>query len=170
MFQPIPKNLIPKVIKSKVVPVWAIAALVAAQIAVNVAAQSDRPICRIDVQDVHQSSHSQRTKKLSEAKVKVITECDVPQKNTSLTVVIDEEFGGDKSKVVKVFTNIVATPDLKKPHYVVFKNIVTPCDLEGSAKYRARAFGRVKLKDGRVEQVSGISKISDPLRCRIGAK
>jgi hypothetical protein len=37
---------------------------------------------------------------LTEAKVKVITECDVPQESTSLTVVIDEEIGADKTKLI----------------------------------------------------------------------
>lgn len=151
-------------------PVWAIAAIVAAQIAMNVASQSNNPICTIDVQDVHESSHSQRINQLSEAKVKVATKCDVAQENTSLTVVIYEDITGSKSKVVKVITDIVATPDLKNPNYVLIKNITTPCDLPGTAKYLARAYGQVHLKDGRIEPVSGKSKISEPLECRIGAK
>ena len=170
MFQPNPEKIIPKIIKAKVVPVWAIAAIVAAQIAMNVASQSNNPLCTIDVQDVHESRHSQRINQLSEAKVKVATECDVAQENTSLTVVIYEEIAGSKSKIIKVFTDIIAKPDPKKPNYVLIKNITTPCDLPGTAKYLARAYGRVHLKDGRIEPVSGKSKISEPLECRIGAK
>ena len=170
MFQPIPKELIPKIIKAKVVPVWVVAAMVAAQIAVNVASQSSKPICKIDVQSVHESRHSQRTMQLTEAKVKVITECDVPQESTSLTVVIDEEIGVDKTKLIKVLSNIIARPELKSPNIVFIKNITAPCDLPGEASYIARAYGQVHLKDGRVESVSGKSKKSNPLKCRIGAK
>jgi hypothetical protein len=170
MFQPIPKELIPKIIKAKVVPVWVVAAMVAAQIAINVASQSSNPICKIDVQRVHESRHSQRTKQLTEAKVKVGTECDVPQEYTSLTVVIDEEIGVDKTKVIKVLSNIIARPDLESPNNVFIKNITAPCDLPGEGKYLARAYGQVHLKDGRVETVSGKSKESNPLNCRIGAK
>ena len=170
MFQPNPEKLFPKIIKAKVVPVWAVAALIAAQIAINVASQPSNPICRIDVQGVHQSEHSKRIKQLSEAKVKVVTECDVPQEKTSLTVVIDEALANKNSKVAKIFTDVIAFPDLKNPNRVVIKNITTPCDLAGEAKYLARAYGKVHLKDGRVEPVSGESKVSEPLKCRIGAK
>jgi enterochelin esterase-like enzyme len=152
------------------VPIWAVAALIAAQIAINVASQPNNPICRIDVQGVHQSEYSKRTRQLSEAKVKVVTDCDAPQEKTSLTVVIDEEIANKNSKVVKIFTNVIAFPDLKNPSKVFIKNITAPCDLAGEAKYLARAYGKVHLKDGRVESVSGKSKVSEPLKCRIGAK
>lgn len=46
-------------------------------------------------------------------KVKVVTECDVPQENTSLTVVIDEALANKNSKVAKIFTEVIAFPDLK---------------------------------------------------------
>lgn len=170
MFQKIPKDLIPKIVKTKVVPVWAVAAILAAQIAFNVVAQTDGPLCKIDVQGVHESKHSQRTKLLKEAKVKVVTECDVPQENTSLTVVIDEALSNNETKVIKVFTNIIAKPEPKNPNYVMIKNITTPCDLAGEGTYLARAYGQVLLKDGRIEQVSGESQVSNPLKCRIGAR
>ena len=107
---------------------------------------------------------------LTEAKVKVITECDVPQESTSLTVVIDEEIGVDKTKLIKVLSNIIARPELKSPNIVFIKNITTPCDLPGEANYLARAYGQIHLNDGRVEFVSGKSKEPNPLKCRIGAK
>lgn len=170
MLHKIQKELIPKIIKARIVPIWAVAALVAAQIAINVASQSSNPICTIDVQGVHQSKYSQRAKQLSEAKVKVVTECDVPQVNTSLTVVIDEDLGNKKSKIIKVIKNIIATPELKNPNYVIIKNITTTCDLSGEGRYLARAYGQVLLRDGRIESVSGESKVINTLNCRIGAK
>ena len=77
MFQPIPKTLIPTLIKARV-PVWLLVGALAAQYAINSASQPIEPNCRMNVQRVHQSTYSLEFKNLSEAKLKISTLCDVP--------------------------------------------------------------------------------------------
>lgn len=170
MFQPNPAPVITKIIRSRVVPVWLLAAVVATQIAINAGSKSEDPNCRIEVQSVHQSRHSQRFLNESDAKVKISTQCNVSQVKTSLTVDFQEEISAEKFEVVKTLRSIVVAPNPKTPNQVFIKNITTPCNLQGSAQYRAHAYGQVHLADGRVESVSGISQNSNTLECRISAK
>lgn len=168
--KPVIAKLIPRLIQSRIAPVWLVVALVATQVAINVASQSNNPLCRIDVQGVHQSRHEERTRNVSEAKVKVATECDVPQESTSLTVVFEEEIAEDKFTTAKNLTSIVAYAELPNLNYILIKNILTPCDLKGTGNYRARAYGKIRLKDGRIESISGTSQVINTLNCRISAK
>ena len=104
MFQPIPKPLIPAVIKARV-PVWLLVVALAAQFAINSTNKPIEPNCRMNVQRVHQSTYSFEFQKLCEAKLKISTLCDVPQAYTSLSAKFEEVLPNRGNKVAKVISN-----------------------------------------------------------------
>jgi hypothetical protein len=169
MFQPIPKTLIPTLIKARV-PVWLLVGALAAQYAINSASQPTEPNCRINVQRVHQSTYSLEFKNLSEAKLKISTLCDVPQAYTSLTAKFEEVLPNGGSNIVKTVRNIVARPKPERENYVLIENLTVPCNGKGQAEYLGKAFGQIHLKDNRTVPVSGESDKPMPLICRISAK
>jgi len=169
MFQPIPKPLIPAIIKARV-PVWLLVGALAAQYAINSINKPSEPNCRINVQRVHQSTYSLEFQKLSEAKLKISTLCDVPQAYTSLTAKFEEVLPNRGNKVAKVISNIIARPRPDTENYVLIENLTVPCNGKGKVDYLGRAYGQVHLKDGRIIDVSGTSDKSNPLNCRISAK
>jgi hypothetical protein len=169
MFQPNPKPLIPLIIKARV-PGWLLVAALVSQYAIMAAEGPSSPECTINVQSVHLSRYSQRLLQLSEAKFKVSTRCKSPQKETSIDAYFEEKNPDKTIRVVGTIKNIVATPDLETPNYVLIKNITVPCNGTGQAEYSGGAVGRVYLKDGRVEKVSGDSKDFNLIDCRISAK
>jgi len=169
MFQPIPKPLIPAIIKARV-PVWLLVGALVAQYAINTINKPSDPNCRINVQRVHQSTYSLEFQKLSEVKLKISTLCDVPQAYTSLTAKIEEVLPNHGKKVAKVISNIIARPRPDSENYVLIENLTVPCNGKGKAEYLGQAQGQVHLKDGRIIDVSGTSDKSNPLNCRISAK
>jgi len=169
MFQPIPKPLIPAIIKARV-PVWLLVGALVAQYAINTINKPSDPNCRINVQRVHQSTYSLEFQKLSEAKLKISTLCDVPQAYTSLTAKFEEVLPNRAKKVAKVISNIIARPQPDRENYVLIENLTVPCNGKGKAEYLGQAHGQVHLKDGRIINVSGNSDKSNPLNCRISAK
>lgn len=173
MFQPNPapviKKVIPTLIRSKVAPVWLLAAVVATQVAINVATQPDKPICTIELQNVHQSTHSKKILKKSEAKVKIKTKCDVPQEITSLKVTFEEEISTESFELANAI-EVNVKPEVDTPNVINIKDATVPCNGQGQGNYRARADGLVRLMDGRVETVHGVSPNSLLLKCRISAK
>lgn len=170
MFQPNPKPLISNLVKSKVVPAWVLAAIVATQISVNLLTQSNEPKCKMVVQLVHESSYSKRLLQLSEAKFKVSTNCDMPQTKTSITAYFEEKLPDGTRKIVKTINGIVIAPAPTTPNYVLIKSITAPCNGKGRASYFGRAEGEVLLRDGQVEHVSGESQESKVLNCQISAE
>ena len=165
----IPKPLVPVLIKP-IVPGWLLVAALIAQYAITTAGEPPTPECTMSVQQVHVSRYSQRLLQKSEAKFKVSTLCKSPQKETSIDAFFEEESSDRTRTVVSTIQNIVTTPDLETPNYVLIKNITVACNGAGQAKYSGRAVGRVYLKDGRVEEVSGNSKYFNLVDCRISAK
>jgi hypothetical protein len=164
-----PRPIIPLLIKP-IVPAWVLIAAMAAQYAITAVTTSSGPECTMKVQQVHVSRYSQRLLQLSEAKFKVSTLCNSPQKETSIDAYFEEVSPDGTKIIVSMIQNIVATPNLETPNYVLIKNITVPCNGAGQAKYSGRAVGRVHLEDGRVEKVSGNSKDFNPVDCRISAK
>lgn len=146
-----------------------VAALVS-QYAIMAAEKPSNPECTINVQRVHVSRYSQRLLQLSEAKFKVSTRCKSSQKETSIDAYFEEVLPDGSRRVVSTVKNIIATPELATPNYVIIKNITVPCNAAGQSKYFGRAVGSVHLKDGRVEKVSGESKEFNLVDCRISAK
>jgi hypothetical protein len=146
-----------------------VAALVS-QYAIMAAEEPSNPECTMHVQSVHVSRYSQRLLQLSEVKFKVSTSCKSPQRETSIDAYFEEKLPDGAKTLVGIVKNIVATPDLETPNYVLIKNITIPCNGAGQAKYSGRAVGHVYLKDGRVEKVSGNSKDFNLVDCRVSAK
>ena len=144
MFQPIPKPLIPAVIKARV-PVWLLVVALATQYAINGANRPSDPNCRMNVQRV-------------------------PQAYTSLSVKFEEVLPNRGNKVAKVVSNIIARPRLNRENYVLIENLTVPCNGKGKAEYLGQANGQVHLKDGRIVDISGASDKSNTLNCRISAK
>jgi hypothetical protein len=169
MFQPIPKPLIPTIIKARV-PVWLLVGALAVQFVINTANQQIEPNCRINVQRVHQSTYSLEFQNLSEAKLKISTLCDVPQAYTSLTAKLEEVLPNRGNQVVKTFPNVIARPKPGRDNYVLIENLTVPCNGKGQAEYLGRAFGQVHLKDNRTVNISGSSNIPMLLNCRISAR
>ena len=169
MFQPNPKPLIPKLIKARV-PVWLLVGALAVQYAVNNVAEQKDPNCRINVQRVHQSTYSLEYQKMSEAKLKISTMCDEPQTYTSLTVKFEEVSPNNNKTVVKVIKNIIARPNPNEENYVLIENLTIPCNGKGYAEYSGVAYGKVHLKKGGTETVSGQSDKPKLINCRISAK
>jgi hypothetical protein len=169
MFQPIPKPLIPTIIKAKV-PVWLLVGVLVVQYAVDIANKQSDPNCRINVQRVHQSTYSLEYQKLSEAKLKISTLCDVPQAYTSLTAMFEEVLPSRGNDVVKTIPNIIARPSPDHDNYVLIQNLTVPCNGKGQAEYVGRAIGQVHLKDNRTVPISGNSDKPMLLTCRISAR
>ena len=169
MFQPIPKPLIPTIIKARV-PVWLLVGVLAAQFVINSATQQIESNCRINVQRVHQSTYSLEFQNLSEAKIKISTLCDVPQAYTSLTVKFEDVLPNRGNIVVNTISNIIALPRPDRDNYVLIENLTVPCNGKGQAEYLGRAFGQVHLKDNRIVSISGSSDKPMLLLCRISAK
>ena len=169
MFQPIPKPLIPAVIKARV-PVWLLVVALAAQFAISSTNKPIEPNCRMNVQRVHQSTYSFEFQKLSEAKLKISTLCDVPQAYTSLTAKFEEVLPNRGNRVAKIMSNIIARPRPDRENYVLIENLTVPCNGKGKAEYLGQAYGQVHLKDGRIVDVAGVSDKPNPLNCRISAK
>lgn len=95
-------------------------------------------------------------------------ECDSPQEVTSLIVTFEEEISTESFKFAKSI-EINARPETDSPNVVFVKDATVPCNGQGQGKYRARADGHVRLMDGRVEPVHGVSPNSLLLKCRISA-
>ena len=169
MFQPIPKPLIPKLIKARV-PVWLLVGALAVQYAANIVSEQDDPNCRINVQRVHQSTYSLEFQKLSEAKLKISTLCDVPQAYTSLTAEFVEVNPNKKNLVVKIVRNIIARPNPNQENYVLIENLTVPCNDKGYAEYAGIAYGQVHIKGGGIENISGQSDKPNLIKCLISAK
>lgn len=169
MFDRNPKPLIPKIIRARV-PVWVLAGALVAQYAITIATEQNDPNCRINVQRVHQSTYSLEFQKLSEAKLKITTRCDVPQTFTSLTAKFEEVIPSNKNVLIKVFRNIIARPIPGQENYVSIENLTVPCNGKGYAEYVGTAHGEVHLKDGRTVPVSGQSDKPKLINCRISAK
>jgi len=169
MFQPNPKPLIPKIIKARV-PVWLLVGALVAQYAVNTVSGTNDPNCTIHVQRVHQSTYSLEFQKLSEAKIKISTLCDVAQAYTSLTVTFEEVLPSGSNRVAKTVSNIIARPTPGRDNYVLIENLTVPCNGKGPAEYFGRAVGHVLLMNGRKVAVKGNSDKPNPLNCRISAK
>ena len=169
VFQPNPKPIIPAIIRAKV-PIWLLVGLLAAQYVISNTNSQSEPSCRINVQRVHQSTYSLEFQKLSEAKLKISTLCNVPQAYTSLTVKFEEVLPNRGNKVVKVIAKIIARPEPGRPNYVLIENVTVPCNGQGRVNYSGRAYGQVHLKDMRTVAVSGNSDKPNPMNCRISAK
>ncbi len=169
MLQPKPVPILPKLVKAKV-PVWVLAAALAAQAAINIIGKSSDPECKINVQRVHSSTHSSEFKKLSEVKLKVSTECAVAQSQTVVRAEIEEIIATNKDKIVKTFPIVIGRPRAESPGYVLIANLTAACNDPGNAKYLGRADAEVHLVDGRVIKVSGVSKKPNIVGCRISAE
>ena len=169
MFQPNPKPLIPTIIRAKV-PIWLLVGALAAQYLISSTNRQIEPNCRINVQRVHQSTYSLEFQKLSEAKLKISTLCDVPQTYTSLTVKFEEVLPNHANSVVRKISNVIVRPKPNRPNYVLIENLTVPCNGQGKANYFGRASRRVHLKDSRTVTVSGNSDKPNLLNCRISAK
>jgi hypothetical protein len=152
------------------VPAWVLIAAIAAQYAITAVTTSSGPECTMEVQQVHVSRYSKRFLQLNEAKFKVSTLCNSPQKETSIDAYFEEESLDGTRITVTTIQDIVATPELETPNYVLIKNITVKCNGAGQAKYSGRAVGHVHLKNGQVEKVSGNSKDFNTVDCRISAK
>jgi hypothetical protein len=169
MFQPSPKPLLPTILKAKL-PIWLLVGVLAAQFVISSTDKQIEPNCKIKVQRVHQSTYSFEFQKLSEAKLKISTLCDVPQAYTSLTVNFEEVLPNRRNSVVKQVSKVIARPSLTRPNYVLIENLTLPCNGKGVANYFGRASGQVHLKDSLTVAVSGNSDIPNLLKCRISAK
>jgi hypothetical protein len=165
----IPKPLIPKLIKARV-PIWLLVGSLAVQYVVNSATEQTDPNCRINVQRVHQSTYSLEYQKLSEAKLKISTVCDVPQAFTALSAEFAELSPNNNKTIVRVVRNIIARSNPNQENYVLIENLTVPCNGKGYAEYSGIAYGKVHLKDGGIETVSGVSDKPHRLECRISAK
>lgn len=169
MFQPNPRPLIPAIIRAKV-PIWLLVGALAAQYVISNTNKQSEPNCRMNVQRVHQSTYSLEFQKLSEAKLKISTLCDVPQAYTSLTVKFEEVLPNRRNIVIKNVSNVIARPAPSRENYVLIENLTVPCNGKGEADYFGRAFGQVHLKDNRTVAVSGNSDKPNRLNCRISAR
>lgn len=169
MFQPNPKPLIPLIIKARV-PGWLLVAALAAQYVFMASDGPSEPECSIKVQEVHISTYGIEFKKFEEAKLKISTSCNSPQKYTTLTASIEEVTAGRSNKVLKRFVNVVQRPDPSNPNFVLIENLTTPCISSKSVNYIGIANGKVHLMDGRDVPVSGFSNKPRLLDCQIGAK
>lgn len=166
---PKPDTLIPIILKSRV-PGWVLVAAVVAQFAINQATNPREPSCTIDVQRVHQSTHSREFQNISEAKVKISTECTTPQKLTKLDVRIVEKLPDGTTREVKRFIDAIQRPALNNLKYALFENLTVPCNGKGKAMYAGRAEGFVEFPNGSTFPVE--SKLNEffPVPCRISAK
>jgi hypothetical protein len=169
MFQPKPVPILPKLVKARV-PVWVLAAALAAQAAITIIGKPSDPECKINVQRVHTSTHSSEFKKLSEVKLKVSTECVIAQSQTLVRAEIEEITATSKEKIVKTFPIVIGRPRAESPGYVLIENLTAPCNEPGNAEYLGRADAEVHLVDGRVIKVSGVSKKPNIVGCRISAE
>ena len=107
---------------------------------------------------------------MSEAKLKISTVCDVPQAFTSLSAEFAELRPNNNRTIVRVVRNIIARPNPNQENYVLIENLTVPCNGKGYAEYSGIAYGKVHLKDGGIESVSGSSDKPNRLGCRISAK
>jgi hypothetical protein len=169
MFQPKPVPKLPTLIKARV-PVWVLAAAIVAQAAITVIGKPSDPACKINVQRVHSSTYSSEIKKLSEVKVKVSTECVIAQSHTVFRAEIEEITANNKEKIVKIFPIVIGRPRAESPDFVLIENLTAPCNDPGKAEYRGRVDAEVHLVDGRVIKISGASKKSNIVGCRISAE
>lgn len=169
MFDRNPKPLIPKIIRARV-PVWLLVGALVVQYAINITSEKKDPDCTIKVQRVHQSTYSLEYQRLSEAKIKISTLCDVAQEHTSLTVTFEEVLPNRRNKVVKIVRNIIARPNPEMENYVLIENLTVPCKEKGQGEYYGRASGQVLLKDSRTVAVNGNSDKPNLLKCRISAR
>jgi hypothetical protein len=169
MFLPRPAPILPKLIKARV-PVWVLAAAIVAQATINAIGKPTDPECKINVQRVHASTHSSEFKKLSEVKLKISTECVIAQSQTVVRARIEEVIANNEEKVVKTFPIVIGRPRAESPDFVLIENLTAPCNGLGTAEYLGRADAEVYLVDGRVIKVSGASKKSNVVGCRISAE
>lgn len=166
---PKPGEILPTIVKARV-PGWVLVAAVVAQFAINQATQPHEPSCKIDVQRVHQSTHSREFQNVSEAKVKISTDCTAPQKLTKLDVSIVEELPDGSFRVVKRFIDATQRPELNNPKYTLFENLTVPCNGKGNAMYAGRAEGFVEFPNGSTFPVESKLKKPFPVPCRISAR
>jgi hypothetical protein len=119
---------------------------------------------------VHTSTYSSEFKKLSEVKLKISTKCVVAQSQTVVRAEIKEITADKKEKIVRIFPVVVGKPNSTSPDFVLIENLTAPCNNVGRAEYLGQADAVVHLVDGRVVEISGVSKKSNIVGCRISAE
>ena len=120
---PKPTNLIPKLVKAKV-PVWLVAAIVAADVVAVQLAQPKEPICTLKVDYPHHSTSVKKYSGVDAIKVNIVSKCDVDQSYTLVDATILEKL------VAKFLTTIF------------YKLERTPIQINGQRR-SLRIFGRL---------------------------
>ncbi len=164
---PKPTNLIPKLVKAKV-PVWLVAAIVAADVVAVQLAQPKEPICTLKVDYPHHSTSVKKYSGVDAIKVNIVSKCDVDQSYTLVDATILEKVGG---KILNHdFLQVRANADSDQRTKAFFKNLWKTCKFGSQVEYAGKARGEVHLVGGKVVSVSDDSGKYFPQKCQITAK
>lgn len=165
----IPKPLIP-ILKLPKIPGWVAVAALVLQFAITNNNSSSQPECRINVQQVHNSTYSYEFKNLDEIKLNVTTECDSPQLSSKVKGELFKEGTGGGYTHVYSFEEVLVKPKPERPNFVSVESLAIPCEQLGDGKYLGSARATVLLRNHKVTLLSGISNKARLIKCSSGAK
>lgn len=168
MFQPNPEKILPKIIKAKVVPVWAIAAIVAAQIAMNITTEPNVH-CELIVERPHVSTHLAEKLGINAVKLNITSKCNVSQRFTEVEAWIEIEESNVKS-VAHNFGVVRANAMQSNAKEARFENLYVECRKNVLSNYKGFAKGTVTLVSGKEIPVHDDSSKFLDTKCRMGAK
>lgn len=150
------------------VPGVIVIGLMVAQYILFGSGSNPEPKCTLNVERPHYSTYLNEYKNLDAVKLNIRSTCNYPQEYTELNSQIETIINHEQLTIYKFGLNR-AVPH-ENPNVVVFSNLFTRCQKAKSAIYSGTAFGKVRLKNGVLLDVSGKSDKFTRVYCQIIAK
>lgn len=164
----LPKPLIPGLVKARV-PVWVIAAAIAAQFVVTQVNQNHEPTCSIKFEQIHYSSSIKRNLGKDSVKLNLITSCSQPQNYSDIVASISV-LRNDRPRRIYTSVNTRQKASAKKPTDAEFLEFWVSCKKDSIESYRGEATGKVLLSTGKMVSVFGDTGKFLAVLCNFKAK
>ena len=164
----LPKPLIPGLVKARV-PVWVIAAAIAAQIVVTQVNQNHEPSCSIKFERIHYSSSIKRNLGKDSIKLNPVTSCNQSQNYSDIVANISV-LKNDRPVRIYTSVNTRQKASAKKPTDAEFLEFWVSCKKDSVESYRGEATGKVVLSTGKIVSVSSDTGKFLSVLCNFRAK
>jgi hypothetical protein len=125
--------------------------------------------CELRVDYAHLSTYAKETAGLYKLKIKAITQCNKPQKYSTIAMKFYESLNSDK-KLVKSLDPVTVLADKREPRNAYFESFEVFCLTKSRHSYFGEASGQVHMSSGKVIKVSGKSGKSTSIPCGITAE
>jgi hypothetical protein len=125
---------------------------------------SKRESCVLKVDYAHISTYAYEADGVKKLKIKAKTECNRPQKYSTVTMRF-YEVTLVRKKEVWVSESIIESADKKRPENAYFESFEKACNNSERHNYLGKATGKVRMKSGKLIKVSGKSEKYISLPC-----